>query len=258
MLRSVLVAALDFDTFHVGRLRESLASLHPSLRPPRHPYPPRRHPTLRSFNPQTIRATMQDLTEAEVSGDVSAVRRLTGRLRDRNVFPGKVLIFHEDARPGYYGTWTRNSREVGPRTPFSRDVVSLDYGVDSGEEWEEEEEGDVLENDEDEDGAATDEHDSDLDSWLVDDDEVEEPGTPIDERLGSPDFFPPPLPKRKAKESGPAESKHEEKKRKVVVPLVPFTKGPCWETTIGECTYEPFNEFRIQLFNGSSLSWIFL
>lgn len=201
---------------------------------------------------------MQDLTEAEVSGDVSAVRRLTGRLRDRNVFPGKVLIFHEDARPGYYGTWTRNSREVGPRTPFSRDVVSLDYGVDSGEEWEEEEEGDVLENDEDEDGAATDEHDSDLDSWLVDDDEVEEPGTPIDERLGSPDFFPPPLPKRKAKESGTAESKHEEKKRKVVVPLVPFTKGPCWETTIGECTYEPFNEFRIQLFNGSSLSWIFL
>ena len=196
---------------------------------------------------------MSQLSEAEVMGDTATVRRLHALLCDRTRLPVKVLIFHEDTRPGYFGTFTKSSSTIGPRDPLAKDAVSFDYSYDSGEEWEEEEEGDVLENDEDEDGAATDEHDSDLDSWLVDDDEVEEPGTPIDERLGSPDFFPPPLPKRKAKESGTAESKHEEKKRKVVVPLVPFTKGPCWETTIGECTYEPFNEFRIQLFNGSSL-----
>jgi chromatin assembly factor 1 subunit A len=194
---------------------------------------------------------MQDLNEAEVAGDVPAVRSLLSRLRNRSVFPAKVLIFHEDARPGYFGTWTRNSKEVGPRTPFSRDVVSLDYGVDSGEEWEEEEEGDVLDNEDDEDGAATDERDSDLDSWLVDDDdELAEPGTPIDERFGSPDFFPPLATKRKAKESGEGERSLEGKKRKTVIPLVPFTKGPCWEARIGECSYEPFNAYRIHFLNG--------
>lgn len=196
---------------------------------------------------------MQDLNEAEVAGDEAAVRDLLARLRDRSSIPAKVLIFHEDARPGYFGTWTRNSREVGPRTPFARDVVSLDYGVDSGEEWEEEEEeGEVVDGDDDEDGAATEEVDSDLDSWLVDDDDVEEPGTPIDDRAGTPDFFPlPPLPpKRKAQEAEEDASNKDTKKRKVVVPLVPFVKGPCWETHVSECSYEPFNAYRIHLFNG--------
>ncbi|KAI0340582.1 hypothetical protein BDW22DRAFT_1359974 [Trametopsis cervina] len=233
------------------RLRESFSSLHPSLRPPLLPLPPRRHPRLRTYHSHTVRAMMQDLTEAELTGDVPAVRSILSRLRNRSLLPAKVLIFHEDARPGYFGTWTRSSKEVGPRTPFSRDVVSLDYGVDSGEEWEEEEEGDVLGNeDEDEEGAATEEVDSDLDSWLVDDDEVVDPGTPVDERLGSPDFFPPPLPKRKAKEPDDGEGRNDgSKKRKVVVPLVAFTKGPCWESAVGHCTYEPFNSYKIQFFN---------
>lgn len=193
---------------------------------------------------------MQDLNEAEVAGDESAVRDFLSKLRDRRLIPAKVLIFHEDARPGYFGTWTRNSREVGPRSPFARDVISLDYGVDSGEEWEEEEEGEVVDGDDDEEGAPTEEVDSDLDSWLVDDDDVEDPGTPIDERLGSPDFFPQPLPKRKAKEADAEEPTKETKKRKVVVPLVPFVKGPYWEPVISECSYEPFNAYRIHMFNG--------
>lgn len=198
---------------------------------------------------------MHDLNEAELSGEVADVRALLALLRNRSVIPAKVLVFTEDARPGYFGTWTRNSREVGPRTPFARDVVSLDYSVDSGEEWEEEVEGEVLEvEDEDEEVPATEEPDSDLDSWLVDDDEIVDPGTPIDDRLGSPDLYPPPPPppppKRKQKE--PVEEK-DTKKRKVVTPLVAFTKGPCWEQKIGECSYEPFKSYRIQMFNGKSL-----
>ncbi|KAI0689130.1 hypothetical protein BC835DRAFT_1549407 [Cytidiella melzeri] len=235
------------------RLHESLSSLHSSLRPPRLRYPPRRHSTFRSYHPQTVRATMQNLTEAEITGDVPTVRSLLSQLRNRSVFPAKVLIFHEDARPGYFGTWTRNSRDVGPRTPFSRDVVSLDYDVDSGEEWEEEEEGDVLDNEDEEDGAATEEPDSDLDSWLVDDDEAVEPGSPIDARFGSPDLFPPLVQKRKAQKPDESEVKPDDKKRKVVVPLVPFTKGPCWESKIGDCTYEPFNAHRIHIFNDTPL-----
>ena len=38
----------------------------------------------------------------------------------------------------------------------------------------------------------------------------------------------------------------------MVIPLVPFAKGPEWETSIGRCTYEPFKSYRIQLFNGAS------
>ena len=109
--------------------------------------------------------------------------------------------------------------------------------------------------DDDEEDAATEEVDSDLDSWLVDDDQDVEPGTPSEERGGSPDFFdmdislPLPPPKRK-QEPEPAKVT---KKRKVVVPLVAYTKGPCWEPVIGQCDYEPFNAYRIHLFNGESI-----
>ncbi|KAH7924570.1 hypothetical protein BV22DRAFT_498652 [Leucogyrophana mollusca] len=195
------------------------------------------------------RDVLSQLNEAEIADDPGRVRHLLSILRDRRTLPAKVLIFSEDARPGYFGTWTRNSRIVGPRTPFARDVVARDYGYDSGEEWEDEAPGeadDVVDDGEDEDAEG--DADSDLDSWLVDDDEVEEVGTPIEARDGSP--FPldlPPHPsKRKAEKS---EDKQPEKKRKVVVPLVPFAKGPCWESAIGQCEYDPFKPYRIQLFN---------
>ena len=203
-------------------------------------------------SPYEVRTIISALSEAEVAGDDNKVRTLLALLRDRSRIPAKVLIFAEDLRPGYYGTWTRSSRDIGPRTPFAKDIIAIDYGYDSGEEWAEDEPEDaedVLEDAEEDDGA--DEHDSDLDSWLVYDDEVEDPGTPIEEREGSPGFFPPPLPspqKRKA-EIDPKQSK----KRKVVVPLVPFTKGPCWENVIGHSDYEPFKPYRIRFFNGKSL-----
>jgi len=31
--------------------------------------------------------------------------------------------------------------------------------------------------------------------------------------------------------------------------LVPFDKGPCWESILGECTWELFKAMRIQFFN---------
>lgn len=199
---------------------------------------------------------MQKLTEAEVTGsDDSTVRHLLSILRDRTKIPVKVLIFDEDTRPGYFGTWTRNSREVGPRRPFGKDVVSLDYSVDSEAEWEEEEEGDVLdgaEEDNDGDDVVGGDDDSDLDSWLVDDDEPVDPGTPVDERFDSPDFpVLPPLPKRKSKEE--EEEPKKPKKRKVVEQLIQFEKGPCWETIIGDCAWEPFKAMRIEFFNGEMI-----
>ncbi|KII89048.1 hypothetical protein PLICRDRAFT_53535 [Plicaturopsis crispa FD-325 SS-3] len=222
-----------------ARLRSILATLPPS--------PSRRRSQQAT---STTRALMNQLTEAEIAGDDALVRTLLTTLRSRSALPAKVLIFTEDARPGYFGTWTRTSRTIRPRAPFARDVIERDYAYDSGEEWEDEApEGadDVVEDAEDEDGAGED-ADSDLDSWLVDDDEVLEEGeagspiSPDDLRSSMP---PPPAPlKRKAEDE-----RKIGKKRKVVVPLVPFAKGPCWETRVGQCEYDAFKPYRIQVFN---------
>jgi chromatin assembly factor 1 subunit A len=198
---------------------------------------------------------MAQLSEAEVSDDTAAVRSLLSCLQDRTRIPAKVLIFHEDERPGYFGTFTKRSRFIRPRRPFVRDDIAIDYTYDSGEEWGEEEEGggdDVLGDSDDD--RDDDEGSDDLDGWLVDGDD-EEAATPVEEREGLDAFpFPPTAEgsksKRKAAKEKEADAESKTKKRKVVVPLMPFTKGPCWETEIGECEYEPFSQYRIQLFNG--------
>lgn len=208
-----------------------------------------------TYHPSPVRGIMNQLSEAEVAGDDSAVRSLLSKLQDCTQYPPKVLIFHEDARPGYYGTWTRTSRVIGPRRPLARDLLVFDYGYDSGEEWEEEPVGeDVAEGDEEEDETEAD-ADSDADSWLVDDDDDVDVDLNDLDAVTPPDLFDslppilPPVPKRKADDD---EKKQGSKKRKVVVPLVPFAKGPCWEEKVGECPYEPFSAYRIQLFNGQS------
>ena len=203
---------------------------------------------------------MRDLTaqlnEAEISGNDDLVRTILAKLQDRDLLPAKAFCFHDDARPGYFGTWTRSSRIIGARRPFAKDTLVFDYSYDSGEEWEEEPAGeDVADDAEEEDGEA-DEQDSDLESWLVDDDEEPDMAALVDASpppLFDDGFLPlPPLPpKRKAEVDG---EKKIGKKRKVVVPLVPFAKGPMFETTIGQCEYEPFRPYAIQRFNGKSQS----
>ncbi|EIN03604.1 hypothetical protein PUNSTDRAFT_123204 [Punctularia strigosozonata HHB-11173 SS5] len=238
---------------HLSTILSSLpASADPLLRT----RPSKAPRALKTHSAYSVRQIMAQLSEAEVSGDDAAVRELISLLEDRTAIPARVFVFHEDARPGYYGTFTKTSELIGPRTPFAKDSIALDYGYDSGEEWEEEEvvgddvhDGDEVEDDD----ADEEEQDSDLDSWLVDDDEIEEVGTPLSDRMDrspSPFDVPPlPLPKKRKAEKGTGE---KEKKRKVVVPLVPFNKGPCWESEIGRCEYEPFEQYRIQMFNDTT------
>ncbi|KAH9952186.1 hypothetical protein B0H21DRAFT_17436 [Amylocystis lapponica] len=234
------------------RLQNSLASLPLVLNPRRRRRLPASH--LKSYARHSVRSIMAQLNEAEIAGDDTQVRALLVVLRNRVLLPAKVLVFAEDARPGYFGTWTRSSREIGPRAPFARDLVALDYACDSGAEWEDESgDADDVVDDAEDDADAVDSDDSDADSWLVDDDDAD-PGTPIEEREGSPSVLDPldvplpaPAPKRKAGTG--TDATKGSKKRKVVVPLVPFAKGPCWETRIGRCEYEPFKAYRIQLFN---------
>ncbi|KAJ7738508.1 chromatin assembly factor 1 subunit A-domain-containing protein [Mycena maculata] len=247
----VIVVDDGEDTVNVSGMsaQERLRSSLQHLPPPLQPYATQRGlhrrsgPHLKTSSSVSIRSIIAELNEAEVADDISEVRKILDKLSDREVVPAKVFIFADDARPGYFGTWTRDSQIIGPRTPFARDVAVFDYGYDSGEEWEEEPVGDaddLIDDGEDEDGEL-DGADSDVDSWLVEDDD--EPASPGGERGLSPTLHA--ATKRKAE----AEDTKLVKKRKVVVQLVPFHKGPVWEQNIGQCTEVMFNPYRIQLFN---------
>lgn len=39
----------------------------------------------------------------------------------------KLLQFHENRRPPYWGTWTKCSDHVKPRAPFGRDKVNFQF-----------------------------------------------------------------------------------------------------------------------------------
>lgn len=125
----------------------------------------------------------------------------------------------------------------------------FDYSYDSGDDWEEEEEGgeDIV-SDGGSDGEGIDDEEDD-DGFLVPDDEVESVGHPsIPSRSPSPTAF-----RSDAKGKRKAEGivSGANKRRQIVGPLIPFSKGPCYENEIGQCEYEPFNAFRIHLLNGT-------
>eukprot|EP01134_Creolimax_fragrantissima_P006550 CFRG6550T1 len=60
----------------------------------------------------------------------------------------KLLQFHDNYRPPYFGTWSKNSDMITGRTPFKQDSELFDYDVNSDLEWEEEPEGESLSDDE--------------------------------------------------------------------------------------------------------------
>ena len=37
----------------------------------------------------------------------------------------KLLQFHENYRPAYYGTWRRRSERISPRNPLKKDEVEI-------------------------------------------------------------------------------------------------------------------------------------
>ncbi|ROL40766.1 Chromatin assembly factor 1 subunit A [Anabarilius grahami] len=64
----------------------------------------------------------------------------------------KLLQFHDNYRPAYWGTWCKKSTHISPRCPLRLEKELLDYEVDSDEEWEEEEPGESLSHSEGEGG----------------------------------------------------------------------------------------------------------
>lgn len=86
----------------------------------------------------------------------------------RQVLRMKLLQFHENVRPAYYGTFTQRSQRINGRRPFAKDEAKLDYDIDSEAEWEPEGEGeDIVSGDEDEDDPNMDMIDPEDAGWLV-------------------------------------------------------------------------------------------
>lgn len=98
-----------------------------------------------------------------------------------NARPIKLLQFEEDYRPAFFGTDSRKSKSVHPRRPFEKDTA-LDYSYDSAEEWEDDEDGEDIPDEEAENERANEDaelrrlygSDDEDDDDFLDDGDVEE------------------------------------------------------------------------------------
>ncbi|XP_076009736.1 chromatin assembly factor 1 subunit A [Genypterus blacodes] len=142
--------------------------------------------------------------------------------------PMKLLQFHANYRPAYWGTWSKTSSHISPRCPLTRDKDLLDYEVDSDEEWEEEEPGESLSHsegeDEEEGGEDADNDDEDDDGFFVPHGYLSDGEGALEDEEGGD------LEKQKLRQSMKAREWDElmstKKKMKVLEPVV---RGCVWE-----------------------------
>lgn len=228
--------------------------------------------------PVSVRDIKRIVTESDVLGGNAQERaeKALEILQDPHKVQMKLLQFESDRRPGWYGTWTKSTNLIGPRCPLGQDPVSLDYSYDSDAEWEESgqvEGEDVQDGEGDKDDSIVDsDDDSEMDDWLVDDLEVEEeedavaaaslPNTPqldkgemMDEII-EVDEHGQPVTSKTAQSTTETNILHPKKKKKVKLlgrrfetKLVPFSTGPHWESSFGDCAYEHFFGYRIEFLN---------
>lgn len=89
----------------------------------------------------------------------------------------KLLQYHEDIRPPYFGTWQRKSKVITGRRPLALDEDVFDYEVDSEAEWDIGGPGESLKGDDSEDEEELDDYEIDMKTFVphgyVSDDEIE-------------------------------------------------------------------------------------
>ena len=148
---------------------------------------------------------------------------------EKKVFKkAKLLQFHDNQRPAYFGTWTKKEEKISGRTPFGK-FADFDYEYDSDDDWEEEEQGESLsdeEKDQEEDEKEDEKLDEDDDDGffvghgVLDKDELrnddDEDGDAFDEELE--------MKKQKLK----AQQFEEEYKKKKPTKLKPRVFGCFW------------------------------
>ncbi|GAA5985177.1 hypothetical protein JCM11641_005476 [Rhodosporidiobolus odoratus] len=230
---------------------------------------PRHHRLRTSYYPNppvVVRQAVHAINDMNLtSEDASGHEAL---LNDRSKVQVKFFKFREDVRPGYVGTWSKISRVVGFRTPFARETALLDYDYDSEAEWEAEPDGDGEDigsdqGEDDEDGAE-----SEADSWLAEDDEIEyEEGYDAEDDVVMLDaegkatqsdddvvFLDATGKEEKKKKKEPEKKKAVKRERKRVLPKQPMIKGLAWENDQGESSEPVFKKMRIQFLNDASFS----
>lgn len=114
----------------------------------------------------------EDVADDDADDDVEIVEEETknvGENISEDIQPTKVrakfLKFHENRRPAYFGTWRKKSKFIRPRKPLAEDTDTFNYEEDSGDDWEEEEQGESLTGSDDE---ADKENEDEKDDYEVD------------------------------------------------------------------------------------------
>ncbi|KAF9110823.1 hypothetical protein BGX27_005836 [Mortierella sp. AM989] len=146
----------------------------------------------------------------------------------------RLLQFAENYRPAYYGTWSKQSKNVSGRRFLGKDTELVDYEFDSEAEWEEDEEGEECKSDDEEEDAEDLGSDQDEeDDWLVPEGYLSE-----DEGLDA------------GEEGGPeavSQKKSKEPRRPTLAQMVPIIVGPVFELTLGDCPSHPALEpYRVE------------
>ncbi|CAH0758090.1 unnamed protein product [Diatraea saccharalis] len=141
----------------------------------------------------------------------------------------KLLSFHDNRRPPYWGTWRKKSMTIKPRNPFGQDGKQLDYEVDSDEEWEEEQEGESIDG-----SAAGSDDEQDADEYEVDNEVFVPHGYLSDEEATIDDddvlSLSPETQKARLKH---LEDEFESEMKKPTEKLKPRLYGILWETKEG-------------------------
>ncbi|KAI9771547.1 MAG: hypothetical protein M1839_002790 [Geoglossum umbratile] len=137
--------------------------------------------------------------------------------------PMKYLEFHEDVRPPYRGTFTKQPpadivRSVS-RNPTQRKLPNINYDYDSEAVWDPEEEGEDLDS-EGEQEDATDDDADDMEGFLDDEDAPEASGA-------------------------------VNKRRAVLSDLIPVCSGLCWDDGTGMANGE-LNDYKMEVILSSA------
>lgn len=159
---------------------------------------------------------------------------------------------------------------VGPRTPFARDTAILNYEHDSEAEWEEEvddPDAEDVASDGERSGDEKEEVESDVDSWLAEDDEIEyQEGYDADGDMvmqaaenggrlpGEDDDIvvveSEKTKKKKERDAKKRKADRDRKKKREI--MLPVAKGMFWQADVEEVVEPAIKPMRIQLLNGKS------
>ncbi|KAI9765490.1 MAG: hypothetical protein M1840_007316 [Geoglossum simile] len=176
-----------------------------------------------------LNASVRDLGTAQNSvknsGSARQKKRHFGPIEAELLksIPMKYLEFHEDVRPPYRGTFTKQPpadivRSVS-RNPTQRKLPNINYDYDSEAVWDPEEEGEDLDS-EGEQEDATDEEADDMEGFLDDEDAPEASGI-------------------------------VNKRRTVLSDLIPVCSGLCWDDGTGVGN-EELGDYKMEIILGNA------